>query len=1048
MKGVAMLLFLIFIPNVNAAWEQYQGNLFNTGKADGIGYFGSKPIANITNNFDGMDFQPLVSDLDDNGKNEIVIFSGNYLKIFDAKLSLIAEKFSGNLLGQPVIYNIDGDLSKEVVFIANISDLHYFFAYQYNNSFFQEFNFSIPNGGIGSGVKCAGIGSTNICVFMDNKQYIHIVNMSSKNDSSHNTSVYNDILEKIPAIGDIDDDGNLEAVFWFDKNNNNNYGIMVFDIENKSLETNFNNSGIVDDIVQPYGVNSDAFILKGHPVLVDLNNDNKLEIAVSIFYDDTIPLFEAFDWFTELFVYSNNGSELFRKCEERASSSPENCNDGSSLRDMWQGTNPLVFDANSDGMNDICFIKDKKDPTHFKNMTINCYNYSGGKLLDSEITPTTDTIIYATAADINNDGVMEVITENNIYSLNGKSIFKHNFGSNFVIPVDIDGNNGLDLIWSKANKTIIFLDNTSYSFDPSIEEKDILFEKNNTKIVIHNNGDGFIDNLEILAINTDTMQNQTKTASIRANSNITLDFNLTINKKETLLVQLDHDNKINETDEKNNFAFKKFEGFPFAFVSVDLDINNLEEEFVGYIKDNLKSSYYTNSENNADIKIYIGKNNLVNKQKSAHTRFNFDYYYDFGNIYYKDKVGSYPYNGLISSYKDESGMINILIYGNNIDGTIAAVKEFIAKEADFINTGNENSFFIDDENLNAVKIFDFLHNTGNENNYLADNDAFRNIVRNALRDEMFVQKDYTVNSASGVNLRLRNLKPNASEMYISYLNSTGIPVELPVVLAHGLFSNLSTWQGLASEISNTGRDTWLIEITGGPGQDCEDCVDYSFYNLTDDYVPALLNGVLTFTGKDNLQYVGFSNGCRAALDSLERNKFDSNKVETFVAVGCPGSFEGESALGSIIASKDGEISKKLESINKHNTFETTAVAGLFNREFIPKEASNKISLNLWKFYEKIINSSFDNQPGNINIQNFVIIQGSALTSNDGIVTIKDEQKIFQNVNHSNSKKHFDIFALHTTLDGKDRTKSIIKKSLNNQELSFYEKTLNLINQSN
>ena len=90
----------------------------------------------------------------------------------------------------------------------------------------------------------------------------------------------------------------------------------------------------------------------------------------------------------------------------------------------------------------------------------------------------------------------------------------------------------------------------------------------------------------------------------------------------------------------------------------------------------------------------------------------------------------------------------------------------------------------------------------------------------------------------------------------------------------------------------------------------------------------------------------------------------------------------------------------------------------------------------------------DTQPGNIVVPNFIIIQGSALSSDDGVVSIKDEQKIYQNINTTNSKKHFDIFALHSTLDGKDRTKSIIRKSLNTQGLSFYEKTINLINQSN
>nr|MBI4156891.1 alpha/beta hydrolase [Candidatus Woesearchaeota archaeon] len=345
--------------------------------------------------------------------------------------------------------------------------------------------------------------------------------------------------------------------------------------------------------------------------------------------------------------------------------------------------------------------------------------------------------------------------------------------------------------------------------------------------------------------------------------------------------------------------------------------------------------------------------------------------------------------------------------------------------------------------------FDFLHNTGNEENYLLDNTEFKNIVRNALRDEMFTEKDYTVNSASGVNLRLRNLKPNASNTYLLYLNSTGMPVDLPVVLAHGLFSNLSTWQTLASEISNTGRDTWLIEITGGPGQDCEDCVDYTFYNLTDDFVPTLLNEVLDLTNKNNLQYVGFSNGCRAALDSLERNKFDSNKVETFVAVGCPGAFEGNSPIANIIASKDRQISQRLESRNlSHMSLKEIILIGALDRNLISSDITNKISLNLWKFYEDKIILNNDTQPGNISIFNFTIIQGNEFGSSDGVVTIEDERKIYQNVNKDlNNKNHFNIFASHIGLDDKERTKSIIRKTLNKEKLSFYERTINLINQS-
>src|SRR3989338_3001139 len=450
-------IFILSLFNASASWEQFQSDELNTGKANGTGYFNERAIKSINDSLNGMDFQPLISDIDNNGKNEIVIFSGNYLKLFDNKLNLVNEEFVGNLLGQPVIYNIDDDNFKEIIFISDISNVDYFFAYQYNNSGFnQEFNVTIENGGIGSGIKCTAIGSTDVCVFMDNAQYIHIINLTSKTDSSYNTSAYTYTQEKVPAIGDLHGNGSLEAVFWFDENNNNRYGLLAFNLISRSLDTNFNGSGIVDNIMMPYGVSCSNFALKGHPVMVDLNKDGKLEVAVSVFYDDSIPLFQATDKFTELFVYNHNGSRLFRKCEERTDSMEGNCNDGSSEASQWEGTNPFVLDSNNNGIDDICFIKDKKSYSNFKNMTINCYNYSGNVLLDAQIPG--DTIKTATVADMNNDGIMDIITENSIYYKNGSSFFTHNFGSNFAIPADIDGNIGLDLLFSKDSLTQIFID--------------------------------------------------------------------------------------------------------------------------------------------------------------------------------------------------------------------------------------------------------------------------------------------------------------------------------------------------------------------------------------------------------------------------------------------------------------------------------------------------------------------------------------------------------------------------------------------------------------
>ena len=1054
MKGVALFLFLILVPNVFANWQTYQNDLRNTGASNGTGYF---PLNTANFSVDlGMAFQPLIDDLNSDGNNEIVLFSNDSLIIFNSQLMILNQVKIGTILGQPTLFNFDSDNLIEIIFNARQSS-DYFFVYQFNNSNLnQEFNITLNNDANFSGIKCLNLGGTNSCIFKDKQNYINIVNMSSKIDTIYNTSIYNETRQTVPAIGDIDNDGNYEAVFWFNNDSSGGYGFLVFDLNERRIDW------IVDNIFSPFiAVPGDERFehlrLKGQPVLVDLNNDNKLEVAASVFYDDSINVDLASDWFTELFVYNYNGTKQFSKCEKNPSN---NCNDGVSTRSMWEGTNPFILDVANNGFNDICFIKDKKIDFNFKNMTINCYNYSGDLILDSEIFPSTDTIKTATIADINNDGDKEIITENHIYARNGSSILELNLGSNFIISVDIDGNKGLDLVWTFGNQTKVFLDSSNYSIDLSVNAFDISFIKfNQTHInistIIKNIGQVEVNNVKTIIYNTETKENKTSTINIRKNGNFTFNAVLGLKEGEKVLVNVDFDNEINETNEDNNVAEKRFEGLPYVFIDViNLEPSIIQSEFKNYIKNKLTSGYYTENENSADIKVYIGKNNPINVVNNVRTLDEFEFGFDFGNIIFNDKIGANPYAALVGAFKDTDGKIKIMIVGNEIEGDIIGTKEFIKNQVLLFNTKDKESIFIDDENTDAIKVFDYLHLGGNNEHYNLNNNEFKKIVKNALNDEMFNEFNYNVTTSNNIVLRLKNLKPNASSDFLEYLNSSGVPTDLPVVLAHGLFSNLTTWEVLGAEISNIGRDTWLIEITGGPFQDCDDCIDYTFYNLTDIFVPALLNGVLDFTNRDKIQYVGFSNGCRAALDSLERNMFDSNKVETFVAVGCPGAFEELSLLDSGVLLVDDRIIENLQKKGvNHVDIGDMFKLGLFNRNTIADEESGKISLNLWKNYLNFMSLMNDTQPGSITLTKFAIIQGNALGTSDGIVTTVDEDSIYSNVqlkNTSNTqsvKQSFKVLAFHSNLDTRTITKTLIRRLINNEELTFFERTFNLLNES-
>lgn len=1052
MRYCLLLLFFILLAiDTNASWQAYQNDLRSTGSADGAGYFPLQ-TSNFSDDSLGMDFQPLVDDLDADGKNEIVIFANDSLIVFNSQLKILNQTKIGGILGQPALFNLDNDSSIEIIFNSR-QNSDYFFAYQFNNSNLrQEFNITLPNEANFSGIKCLNLNGTNSCVFKDKKGYIHIINMASKNDSSYNTSIYEERRQTVPAIGDIDNDGNMEAVWWFNEDNSSGYGFLVFDLINEVLDANFNNSGIVDNIFLPLW-----FELKGQPVLVDLDNDGKLEIAASVFYDDAPSIGTGNDYFTELFVYHHNGTRLFSKCGRNTITNQ--CNDGGSESNKWDGTNPLVLDYDNNGLDDICLIKSVQKNigvVGFENMSLNCYDYAGNEIANINLSVAPDGIKgNAIAADMDNDGDKEIITFHDVYMLNGTILYGIGPVSTgtVAVPVDIDGNRGLDLAYTFNGQTKVFLDSSNYSVDLSVG--DITFSRiNSTHInvsaVIKNTGQIEVNGVKAIVYNTETLENDTATIDLRRNGNFTLGALLGLRENQKILVNVDFDNEINESNEDNNFAFKEFVDLPYVFISLDnLEPSVVQSEFRNYIKNKLASGYYAENENDANIKVYIGKSNPVNMVSNVKTLDEFEFGYDFGNVMFNDETASNPYAALVGAFK-EDGKVKIMIVGNEIEGDIIGVKKFIENQALLLNTKDKEAVFAGDEDIGAIKVYDYLHTGGNDEHYNINNEQFKAIVRNALNDEMFNVFDKSVVSSNGITLRLRNLKPNASSNYLEYLNSSGVPIDLPVVLAHGLFSNLTTWEALGAELSNIGRDTWLIEITGGPYQDCDDCIDYTFYNLTDIFVPALLNGVLDFTGKEQIQYVGFSNGCRSALDSLERGKFDSSKVETFVAVGCPGAFEGNSTAGTIIESKDGQIHSILKSSNlSHVSFKNVALIALLNRQFVTKDDKLKISNNLWKFYEDMILLKNDTQPGNVNFENFIIVRGNAFYTDDGIVTVIDEDKIFRNANsNSKPKKYFNIFASHPTLDTKDRTKSIVTKLLNKQPLNLYEKTINLINQTN
>ena len=157
-------------------------------------------------------------------------------------------------------------------------------------------------------------------------------------------------------------------------------------------------------------------------------------------------------------------------------------------------------------------------------------------------------------------------------------------------------------------------------------------------------------------------------------------------------------------------------------------------------------------------------------------------------------------------------------------------------------------------------------------------------------------------------------------------------------MAGGLWSDITAWDKLGKELSDDGRDIWLAEITGGPNTECDNCADYTYNDLVNYHVPAIVGGVVAYTNQSRIQWVGHSNGGRSALDflssysatgknpaglywdgdSYESDSFGANVVETYVGAGVPGAFEGDSPVKSLIKMSGDVVINNLEDKNKNH----------------------------------------------------------------------------------------------------------------------------------
>ncbi len=585
--------------------------------------------------------------------------------------------------------------------------------------------------------------------------------------------------------------------------------------------------------------------------------------------------------------------------------------------------------------------------------------------------------------------------------------------------------------------------------DLYVDGEDIRFDGSNISFEIDNLGNNTASDFKILFIEMDAndvvkTKEEVFNGTIKSNGMANYSTVWAVEKGNTLMVVLDPDNDVYETNEVNNKA-EKIKYRKNVYVVSDVEPTILNSLFEQYVKEKLEGVNIVDNENDADYVVHVG-NNPYNSQTLDD-----GWGYTEGMIKRGWKKGRSTYNGLVDVFK-VGGKTRVMVEGVGADGLVAALKR-----VDYSALEN-NGDFVNKKDADGIEVFEWFRLAANKPYLYQNNQQFYDIVSDALYGK-YSEDDKLVKTTGGIMLRLKNLGTYKSSELREY---EGLP-DYPVVMAGGLWSDISTWENLGEELADSGRDVWLAEITGGPYAEVGG-YDYTYSQVINEHVPAIVGGVLNFTGKSQIQYVGHSNGGRSMLDTLSaysstgmansgwycnattcaqsdpnwlQSSFGVNPVETYVGAGVPGAFEELTLLTSILNESGEGAIQFFNNINKeHVSFKEVAKQTNFVGKTLGafSTGDEKISVNLFSQYYDWINSTNDVQPGiNLYLDKFVIIGGKGGLdgySNDLLVPIKDINSIYGGINSSN-KYNYQLGVIHKGMSDDDYIKDFTRKQLNN-----------------
>ena len=192
------------------------------------------------------------------------------------------------------------------------------------------------------------------------------------------------------------------------------------------------------------------------------------------------------------------------------------------------------------------------------------------------------------------------------------------------------------------------------------------------------------------------MNNQSKTIGL---------WNL--NSTDFVSVYVDFTNVVAETDETNNYIKKSTRPPIKAYIEVSTDYSVLTNTITNFL------GQYVDTQGTPEVNIYVGrKNGNIPTTKQTLTT---GQTWQLSNniISFNSKNEGLPYNGIVVRKNN-----NIYVFGNDIDGDIAALRKLVSNQQwYFSKSGSDRVDYIAEEDLDGLFVFDYLHTDENQASY-------------------------------------------------------------------------------------------------------------------------------------------------------------------------------------------------------------------------------------------------------------------------------------------------------------------------------------------